>query len=126
VTWAIKAPGIAGRVAKARRDGYDPGDAQPLSRKRPDGVLLEWVLTRAPEQRGDGLIPFLIDWGNTPHPAETAPKGCVFASLRAEHPDAGTVRALMRAVGEELDVRVGPAPALIATVHTPNGRKELR
>jgi hypothetical protein len=126
VTWAIKAPGIAERVARARRGGYDPGDPQPLSRKRPDGLLLEWRLTRAPVQRGDGLVPFLIDWGDTPHPAESTPGGCVFASLRAEHPDPGTVRALMRAVGEELDVRSGPAPALIATIHTPNGRMELR
>lgn len=126
VTWAIKAPGIADCVARARRAGYDPGDPQPLSRKRPDGELLEWILTRAPEPLGDGLVPFLIDWGQTAHPAADAPGGCTFACLRAEHPDPGSVKVWTRAVGEELDVRSGAAPALIATIHTPNGRMELR
>lgn len=126
VTWAIKAPNIEQRVARVRANGFDPGNVEPLSRKRPDGLLLEWKLTRSAELPGDGLIPFLIDWGNTPHPADSAPAGCVFASLRAEHPDAGTIRSKMRALGEELDVRMGQAPALIATIHTPKGRMELR
>ena len=126
LTWAIKAPGIAGWVKRARRAGYDPGAPQPLSRKRPDGMLLEWVLTRRQEPPGDGLLPFLIDWGETPHPANDAPAGCTFASLRAEHPDPGSIKVWTRALGEELDVRSGATPALIATIHTPNGRMELR
>ena len=126
LTWAIKAPGIAEWVKRARRAGYDPGDPQPLSRKRPDGVLLEWTLTRAPEPVGDGLVPFLIDWGATPHPAADSPMGCTFAWLRAEHPDPGSIKVWTRALGEELDVRSGPEAALIASIQTPNGRMELR
>ena len=49
-----------------RERGIDPGDVQPLSRRTPDGALLEWRLTRGQERRLE--LPFLIDWGTTPQP----------------------------------------------------------
>ena len=65
VTYAIHPDDIDAVVAGARGRGYDPGDVWELSRRRPDGVLLEWRLTR-----GDTGFeaPFLIDWGQTQQP----------------------------------------------------------
>ena len=73
-----------------------------------------------------GLVPFLIDWGDTAHPALSTPPGCTLRSLRARHPDPSAVTPSLEALGVELEVGVGPEPALIATLDTPNGTLELR
>lgn len=126
-TWAVAANDLEGRAAAARAGGYDPGDTASWRRDRPDGVHLEWRMTvlRDPLP-GAGLVPFLIDWGRTPHPAAAAPEGCRLVDLRGEHPHPGPVRETLRALGVELPVAAGPAPALIAQLRTPNGRLELR
>jgi len=65
VTYAVHPADIEEAVAGSRARGYDPGEIWDLSRRRPDGVLLEWRLTRG---SGNVAVPFLIDWGNTPQP----------------------------------------------------------
>jgi hypothetical protein len=74
----------------------------------------------------DGLVPFFIDWGRSPHPAQTAAPGASLVALRAEHPDAQSVQRLLLALGLDLPVQSGPRPALVATIDSPRGRVELR
>jgi hypothetical protein len=125
VTWAVKAPDIDAHVAAARAAAYDPGVVLSMSRTRPDGVRLAWRLTLTPRLQGDGLVPFLIDWGTTPHPAGSAASGCTVVELRAEHPEPDVIRPLLAALKVELPLSHG-ASALIATLVTPLGRLELR
>ena len=126
LTWALKVPDIDAHVAAARAAAYDPGVVTSMSRARPDGVRLEWRLTLTPRLQGDGLVPFLIDWGTTPHPAPQAAAGCVLIEFRGEHPEPATVRPLLKALDAELPLSIGAAPALVATMDTPRGRVELR
>jgi hypothetical protein len=126
VTWAVKAPDLDGRVARARAAGYDPGEPQTMGRDRPDGVRLEWRLSVQGAPTGEGLVPFLIEWGTTPHPSTDLQHGCTLASLRGEHPRPEAIRPLLRAIGAELALSAGPAPALFATLDTPRGRIQLR
>lgn len=123
VGWAAKASGLEERVAVARSAGYDPGDARAMSRARPDGVLLEWTLT-AGGPGGDGLVPFLIDWGDAPHPGASAPAGCRLTGLHGRHPDPDAIAAQLSALGVDLDVSEG-GPTLRATIDTPKGQVEL-
>jgi hypothetical protein len=76
--------------------------------------------------RGDGIVPFLIDWGTTESPARAAPKGCMLLRLRAEHPDPARIGEMLLALGVELPVELGRAPTLIATIGTARGEVELR
>jgi catechol 2,3-dioxygenase-like lactoylglutathione lyase family enzyme len=126
VTWAAKGTDLEGIVKDAKRHGLDLGPVQFGSRRRPDGVLLAWRLTVAPELNSGGIVPFFIDWGETPHPASTLPKGCTIVALRAEHPDVNRVQAELSALGLNLRVDKGAAPALIATIRTAHGDVELR
>lgn len=126
VTWAAKAPDIDARVARAKAAGFDPGVVQDMVRDRPDGVRLHWRLTRRETPAGDGLVPFLIDWGGSPHPAETSAQGCTLIALEAEHPDAVAVSKMVGAVGESLAVAKGPVPALAARIRCPRGEVVLR
>jgi hypothetical protein len=129
-TWAVKAPEIDATVVTVSKLGVDPGPIQSMSRTRPDGHLLEWRLTAG---GGGGLgtdgsvalLPFLIDWGQSEHPALSAPAGCTLAMLRAEHPDPGATRAQLEALGVDLEVALGLDSALVAIIDTPNGQVEL-
>ena len=123
VGWAAKATDLEARVEASRSGGYDPGDARAMSRRRPDGVLLEWTLT-AGGPGADGLIPFLIDWGTAPHPGASAPGGCRLTALRGSHPTPDAIKDHLAALGVDLEVSEGPA-ALVTTLDTPNGPVEL-
>jgi hypothetical protein len=126
VTWAVKGADLEGIVENAKRHGVDLGQVQSGSRRRPDGVLLSWRLTVSPALTANGIVPFFIDWDKTPHPAAALPKGCVLVALRTEHPDANRIQADLSALGLNLRVDAGSAPALIATIRTPHGDVELR
>ena len=125
-TWAAKGQDLDRLVADAARRGVNLGPVGSGSRTRPDGVLLSWKLTSPSTVLGDGLVPFFIDWGTTPHPAQTAAAGATLVGLKAEHPDAQRIERLLRQLDLDLAVTAAPAPALIATVDSPNGRVELR
>ena len=101
------------------------GDVTAGSRKRPDGVVLDWHYTDPSVVLADRLIPYVIDWGTSPHPATTAAPGVRLIALRAEHPDAERVQKMFTQLGFDLPVRTGAKPALIATLEGPKGRVEL-
>jgi len=124
--WAAKGQDLERLVADAARNGVNLGPVGCGSRNRPDGVLLSWRFTSPATVLSDAIVPFFIDWGKTPHPAQTAAAGATLVGLRAEHPDAQRVGEMLRKLGLDLRVTEAPAPALIATVDSPKGRVELR
>ncbi len=124
--WAAKGQDLERLVADAARKGVELGPFGSGSRKRPDGLLLSWRFTSHSRVLGDGIVPFFIDWGETPHPAQGAAAGATLIALRAEHPDAQRFREMLRALGLDMPISAAAAPALIATVDCPKGRVELR
>jgi hypothetical protein len=125
VAWAVKAPDIERRVADARSAGYDPGPIQPMTRTQPDGTVLHWRLTTGGREASPDLIPFLIDWGDTPHPSVTSSQGASLREFWAESPEPESVEAKLRALGVALDVRCGEHPLLIARLTGPGGEITL-
>ncbi|MEV0998892.1 VOC family protein [Nonomuraea sp. NPDC050202] len=111
VSWCVRPADLDATVAEARRQGHDPGEPRAMSRRTTDGDLLEWRLTMPSR---DPLTPFLIDWGTTVHPADRGLPEVPLRSLRGRHPEPGRARALLRALGAELEVERGDAPALVA------------
>ncbi|MER7015451.1 VOC family protein [Saccharopolyspora sp. NPDC000359] len=126
VTWAVRTPDLDQAVSDARGAGHDPGEPRPMSRRTPDGQLLEWRLAKREPSPRDGLVPFLIDWGSAPHPADSGLPQVRLLALRAEHPDPESVRADLRAVGVHLELTRADAPTLRAEIEGPGGRVELR
>jgi hypothetical protein len=125
-TWVAKGKRLDAFAAGAKARGIDLGAIMPGSRKRPDGVVLSWTYTDPRIVLADRLIPYFIDWGSSPHPSATAAKGVTLRSLRAEHPDAGRIQAMLKTLGLDLVVTRGPKPALIATFDSPKGPVVLR
>jgi hypothetical protein len=126
VTWAAKGHALEHMVTEAVGRGVRLGAVVPGGRQRPDGVQLHWHATDPATIVADGLVPFFIDWGASPHPATDAAQGCQLTALRAEHPDAEGTRRALAALGMELPVAPGPKPTLIAMLECPRGQTELR
>jgi len=126
VTWAANAARLEESVNQARQRGVPLGPVMTGSRRRPDGVTLQWRFTDPTTVIADGLVPFLIDWGDNPHPAEDGTSRCRLVDLRAEHPAPEMISPMLAALGVDLPVERGRAPALIATISGPNGQVELR
>jgi glyoxalase-like protein len=88
--------------------------------------VLSWRLTYPDLAEGDGLVPFLIDWGDSPHPARTAPGTIRLVDLHGEHPAPAAIGERLARLGLDLRIVAAPIPALIAALDTPRGRIELR
>jgi hypothetical protein len=126
VTWAAKGQHLEELRKEAVVHGISLGELLPGSRRRLDGVTLSWQFTSPDAWLADGIIPFFIDWGDSPHPASNATPGLTLRDLSAEHPDAEGVSVTLRRLGLEMPVRSAPAPALITVIQGPLGRVELR
>ncbi len=121
-TWCVRGSNLR-EIATARANGRRLlGPVRSMSRATPDGGRLHWTLTMplSPLPRG-GLVPFLIDWGDTAHPCEGLPdQGVRLTALRGRHPDPGAVKADLSALGVALPVERGAA-GLRAELTTPEG-----
>ena len=126
VAWCAKGIDLDSLRSEAIAKGVTLGEVKSGSRRRPDGVQLTWRYTDPWVRVANGIVPFFIDWGDSPHPALTATKGATLISLRAEHPDARGVRGVLRRLGLNLEVKQAQSPALIAVIEGQRGRVELR
>jgi Glyoxalase-like domain len=115
-SWAIHPADLDGHLAAARTRGYDPGPARAMSRAAPDGELLRWRLTWADLEAGAGLVPFLIDWGDTPAPPSRGLPSVGLVSFEATHPRPEQVRPALAALAATLPVRAGNRIALTAVL----------
>ncbi len=126
VTWAVKAAPLSQRVEEAAAKGIILGEVQSGNRTRPDGSRLSWQLTDPARVLAAGIIPFLIDWGDSVHPAQSAVFGGRLVKLYAEHPYHEEVAAILQALNIHLPLRQGAAPALIAIVEQKGELIEIR
>ncbi|MFG2129984.1 VOC family protein [Streptomyces sp. NPDC048751] len=119
LTWAISPPDLDATVAAARAQGYDPGDVRAMSRRRPDGTLLEWRLTDG-SAHPSGLVPFLIDWGTSLHPSASGLPVTPLLAVSATAPAPAEIRPALTALGTQLALSAGPV-GMTFTVQTPRG-----
>jgi hypothetical protein len=122
--WAVGCDDIEVALNRARARGYDPGAAVEMTRTTPDGHTLRWRLTT--NAVGGGPVPFLIDWGDTPHPSRSAPAGLELTRFEIEDPDPESLTPILHAVGADVTVTSRSTPGLVAEVRSPNGTHALR
>lgn len=121
VGWALRVDGIEPFVDQVQRRGYDPGRVESMSRRTPDGFELHWKLTRVSEGSIPALVPFLIDWGDTPHPSGTSAQGAVLESFRLEDPNPARIRTVLDALGVAYPVDKAASLRLIAHIAGKSG-----
>ncbi|MFM8649844.1 MAG: VOC family protein [Actinomycetota bacterium] len=86
-------------VADAIESGFDPGPIESMSRRRPDGVLLEWSLT-FPPSGADSVLPFLIDWRDSPHPTTDLPIGGQLVGLDLVHSSPRRIDSILTSIAD--------------------------
>lgn len=123
VAFAIRPPDPVVTVARARAGGYDPGPLDPLSRHTPTGGELHWHLTQPPSR--PTLIPFLIAWGETAHPALEDIDSVELLELSGRSPHAQRDRHVLDLLGVHLPISAGEQIQLTARLRTPAGEVEL-
>lgn len=121
-TWVLRSPDIE---SLATASASPLGAVSPCSRLKPDGSWLSWKLSDPFVGRIGGAVPFLINWGESPHPAQSAPSGCTLQSLRVCHPEPERIRRTLDSLSFTLSVERAPIPALMAELETPKGRVVL-
>ena len=124
VSWALACDDIDAAVARARSRGYDPGEVADGQRATPTGTVLRWRLTL--NAMPGSLIPFLISWGGTEHPARSAPRGLTLEAFNLEHPDPPSLAPLLTALGADVEIRPAATAAFVARLSGPNGTHVLR
>jgi len=124
VGWALACDDIDEALSRARTAGFDPGDVISGHRVTPSGTTLRWRSTA--NAMTAGVIPFLISWGDTPHPATSAPAGLALESFRIEHPEPEAIVGRLQALGVQVDVRPASEMAFVARITGPLGVEELR
>jgi catechol 2,3-dioxygenase-like lactoylglutathione lyase family enzyme len=124
--WAANGHDLQILVDEAARQGVHLGGVLAGRRRNKDGTALTWDFTDPYTRIADGIVPFLIDWGDTPHPSKLAPPTAKLNAFWAEHPDPAPVQRTLRVLGIDLPVRTGPSPALALNITGPLGRIELR
>jgi hypothetical protein len=126
MTWAANATALDDVIAQAARNGLRLGAVTFGRRMRADGVMLSWEFTDPVTIVADGLVPFFIDWGHSPHPAKSAPDGVQLMSLRGEHPEPDKVAGALSRLGISMSVDYGRESCLIATLKTSEGLVDLQ
>ncbi|MEP7201766.1 MAG: VOC family protein [Ilumatobacteraceae bacterium] len=125
VAWCVRpVRPLSEIVSEARAAGIELGDVASMSRRRPDGVLLQWQLTY-PQRGGQfgGALPFMIDWGDSSHPTDTLPPAVDLVRLDVFHPRAQLLQRALDIIGAAAGVEVDEdeRPRLRALIATPDG-----
>ncbi|MDR1237057.1 MAG: VOC family protein [Propionibacteriaceae bacterium] len=108
LTWAVHGTDIDELASRGRKAGFAFASPVDAARTTPAGELLRWRFAVNPDFPFAGLQPFLIDWGDTPHPSQTPglPK-LKLRGLSLVHPDPG-LSDVLAFLGLDIPCQVGP------------------
>ena len=120
VTWCARHDDLDGLRASAVTAGVELGAPFAMARDAPAGRL-RWRLSMPAGDTHGGIVPFFIDWRDSPHPSTTSVDGLALVDFGGEHPDPSMVTPILDVLGVDLPVAVGPRPRLVATLHGPAG-----
>ena len=115
--WAVAVSDLE-LVADVAQDlGFRVRERKEMSRKTPEGSLLEWELLFLD---GGPLLPFFIDWKGSEHPARKAPSGCGLSELSISAEEPKVYQELLNKLQLEVSISEGE-PAISAIIRSPKG-----
>ena len=118
--WAVAVSDLASVADVAQELGFRLRDRKEMSRKTPEGSLLEWELLFLE----DAVLPFFIDWKGSEHPARKAPSGCGLLELLISAEEPKVYQELLNKLKLEVSISEGE-PAISAIIRSPMGAWSL-
>jgi len=125
MTFALRGTGLQEVCRSAERAGLSIEGPVSMSRTRPDGIKLEWSILYLRHLALGEAVPFVIDWGGSPHPSAAAPAGCALASFVALQPDPAALCEIYAVLGIPVEVKRSSQPGFVAVLDTPRGEVVL-
>ena len=122
-TWALRTENIEELYIHGIRNELPLGKIAQGKRQKPDGTSLQWKLTDPYAMPCDGAIPFLISWGKSPHPANSAPHAGELIDFEIFHPNPNEVKEKLMVLGVDFKVTQSNKCSFRATVI--KDRKEI-
>ncbi len=122
-SWAAAPGDLDAAVERSRAAGFDYGQVIAGERRTAEGHDLAWRMTDAPTLPAQVVVPFLIDWADSPHPAASAPAGVTLAGFWLAAPDPRQLSARLHLLGLDLPVEAAARPALRVTLSRPDGQE---
>lgn len=124
-TFAVHSVDPEGALLRAVAAGIDLGPLELGARRSPKGDLLTWRLTRPLTADPTGVLPFLMDWGNSVSPAESTAAHVDLVDFRLTHPNPVELRRLLEVLETDPRVVEGNFASLALTVAGPAGQWSL-
>jgi len=130
----LVSPGVVGWCARTTDleafvgsvGGSEPAFTPPVAMTRDaPGGSLRWMLALPTGDNPGGVVPFVIDWGATPHPATTTAAALELVSFDIVHPAPSATAAMLDGLGVAAQVAPGPQPGIRAAVRGPGGEVVL-
>jgi hypothetical protein len=121
--WAAAPDDFDAALQASLGGGFCYGPVVAGQRRSADGREITWRMTASSHGEANGAVPFLIDWTDSPHPAQTAPGGVALAEFRLASPDSGRLAARLLVLGLDLPVDAAPQSGLRAVLVGPGGQR---
>jgi hypothetical protein len=125
MTFAIASDDLGSLREAALREGLGVNGPVAMHRNTPSGARLDWTILYLEDARFGEAIPFVIDWGKTPHPSTSQPGGCRLKSFTVTHPEVEALARLYAALGIPVAVKRAAYPGFVVELSTPNGEVVL-
>lgn len=125
IGWAVHPPDIAAIAKQLRENKVEFTGPADGSRKRPDGLVLNWKTINLADDR-HGLLPFFIEWSaDSVHPSKDAPAKCTLDYFEILSADPQELAATLKRVGIDFPVQRSDKTRLQAVITGPKGDLKL-
>ncbi len=125
ITWAVRSSDLARLATRAEALGLNTRGPIRTSRRTPDGAMLTWELLFVSGHEFGSQVPFFIDWLDTPHPAQTNPRGGESVELTLISPQSDELRSLLDQLDIDVSIVSGAEAGMQAVVTCASGPVEL-
>lgn len=125
MTFAINASDLSTFQSLARQEGLSVNGPVAMHRSRPDGSRIDWLILYLKDDRYGEAIPFVINWGETPHPSGTTPGGCRLRSFAVLQPEPAALAQLFKRLAIPIAVMGAARSGFLAVLDTPRGEVVL-
>jgi len=121
--WVAQSNDLPACARIASEHNIPLGKINPGSRTQPNGTPIHWHATHPAVENFDGMLPFFIDWGDSPHPADHLPLAGSLLNIQGTHPEAARISEYWKAFGIPFEVKQGKVAKLSAWIKTEEGRE---
>jgi hypothetical protein len=125
IGWAVHPPDIAALAKLLRENKVEFAGPTDGSRKRPDGLVLNWKTINLADDR-HGILPFFIEWSaDSVHPSKDASAKCTLDFFEILSADPEELSTTLKRIGIDFPVERSDKARLQAMISGPKGDLKL-